>query len=424
MNPFIFENNPPSAKSISKKIKSLVPVYFLISLNQIMTGQSLSQAKAIPLLLQKNVELEKLVDINILQTQMRDMARRYLDDYLPQIMAIFTDIASFYNFFVSYYLDILTLINSLSDADENEKKDSMADVAEAIQDLTNFLMTKKDKSNELITELQKYRDDQGSLNDALKNTQKNAGQLYIGEETELKALQILIKTLAKEINENNTQIASGALHSVKNVLKIATSLITEYTPDKKSPIKPDLPKSKTKEIKTEPTPIISGNIQVFSDTKPVPSLYQEKLQTTLTLYREAIEKLKKYNIEASVYTALIQEWDNFSNNISLLEACVKYLAVAWQGLIENFVTLKQKLSLGMELDTDDIEYMKQQWSLTRDDLNVLYTKAIHFQTAGHLEVITTVNNYDRNQLGIPRVKNGRFMQKIIVENSKDPSFIE
>ncbi len=420
MNASIFENHQLLTKFITQKIKSLVPADFPIALNQIMTGQSLTQAKAITLLLQKNIELEKLVDIKTLQTQMRDMARRFLDDYLPKIMATFTDIVGFCHFFDSYYLDIFTLLTTCIDADENEKTGTVADIAEAIQDLSSFIMTKKNKSNELLTELQKYNGDQHALNNALTNTQKIAEQLYIGEETEIKALQILIKDLAKEINEHNTQIANGALPSAKNTLKIATSLITEYLPDKKSQTKdmskPDLA-PETKEIKMDPTPILSGNIQIFSDNKPVPSLYQEKLQTTLAIYRKNVEKLKKYNIEASVYTALIQEWDNFSKNLGLVEACIKYLSVAWQGLTENFTLFKQKISLCMELNVDDIEYMQQQWSLTRYELAALYGKAIYFQNNSHLEVITTTNNYDRNLLGIPRVKNSRFMQKIIAKKS-------
>lgn len=422
MNNFIFENNQLSVQPITQTIKSLAPADFPIALNQVMTGQSLGQAKAITLLLQKNINLEKLLDIKILQAQMRDIARSYLDEYIPQILALFTEITGFYNLFDSYYLDINEFFNTLNEADEGEKTGLAADVIEAIEDLINLIVEKKDNSNTLVTELQKYLNDQLKLTDTLKNTQKIAEQLYIGEQTEIVPLQTLLKTLAKEINENNAQIASGAWHSTKNILKISTSLITEYIPDKKPQTKPDLSKPQikpTKEIKAAPTPIITGNIQVFSDNKPVPSLYQAKLQHTLIQYRECIEKLKKYSIETAVYIALIQQWDSFTKTISLLEGSVKYLAVAWQGLTDNFSLLKQKFVT--QLDTNDIEYIKQQWSLTHNDLSALNEKASNFQNSVHLEVVSTIDAYDRNLLGIPRVKNGRFMQKIIAENSKDDS---
>ena len=102
MNNFIFENNQPSAQPITQTIKSLAPADFPIALNQVMTGQSLGQAKAITLLLQKNINLEKLLDIKILQAQMRDIARSYLDEYIPQILALFTEITGLYNLFDSY----------------------------------------------------------------------------------------------------------------------------------------------------------------------------------------------------------------------------------------------------------------------------------------------------------------------------------
>lgn len=422
MNNFIFESNQQSTKPIKQIIKSLVPADFPITLNQFMTGQSLGQAKAITLLLQKNIELEKLVDIKNLQTQMRDLARRYLDDYIPQILSQFTEITGFYNLFDSYYLDINEFFIALNEADEVEKDGSVSDVIEAIEELIAYMAEKKDKSNTLATDLQKYLDDQLRFGDALKNTQKMADELYIGEKTEISALQTLLKTLEKEVNTNNTQIASGALHSTKNILKISTSLITEYIPEKKPKPKLEPTKPETnpiKETKAEPTPVITSNIQVFSDNKPVPSLYQEKLHNTLIQYRECIEKLKKYSIETAVYIALTQQWDAFTKNMRLLEGSVKYLAVAWQGLTDNFSLLKQKFAT--ELDTNDIEYIKRQWSLTHDDLSALYEKANHFQNSAHLEVISSVDTYGRNLLGIPRVKNRRFMQKIIVENSKDKS---
>ena len=425
MNNFILERNQQSIKPITQSIKSLAPADFPIALNQVMTGQSLGQTKAITLLLQKNVELEKLLDIKILQTQMRDIARRYLDEYTPKILSLFTETTGFYNFFSSYYLDIYEIFNTLNEANEGEKAGSAADVAEAIEELINFIAEKKDKSNAIVTDFQKYLDDQLKFADTLKNTQKIAEELYIGEQTEIAALQTLLKTLAKEINENNAQIASGALHSTKNILKISTSLITEYIPDNKPQSKSDLPKSDTKptkEIQAEPTPIITSNVQVFSDNKPVPSLYQEKLHNTLIQYRECIEKLKKYSIETAVYIALTQQWDSFTKNMRLLEGSIKYLAVAWQGLSDNFSRLKQKFV--SELDINDIEYIKQQWALTRDDLHTLYEKASDFQNSAHLEVVSSKDTYDQNLLGIPRVKNGRFMQKIIVENSKDKSLEE
>lgn len=425
MNNFILERNQQSTKPIIQTVKSLTPADFPMALNQVMTGQSLGQVKAITLLLQKNVELEKLVGIKILQTQMRDVARRYLDEYTPKVLSLFTDITGFYNLFDSYYLDINEFFNTLNEANEGEKAGSAADIVAALEELTDFMTEKKDKSNAIVIDLQKYLDDQFKFSDTLKNTQKIAEELYIGEQAEIAALQTSLKTLAKEINEHNAQIASGALHSTKNILKISTSLITEYIPDKKPPSKSDLPKSETKptkEIKAEPTPIITSNVQVFSDNQPVPSLYQEKLHNTLIQYRECIEKLKKYSIETAIYIALTQQWDSFTKNMSLLEGSVKYLAVAWQRLTDNFSLLKQKFV--SQRDINDIEYIKQQWSLTRDDLLKLYEKASNFQNSAHLEVVSSKDTYDRNLLGIPRVKNGRFMQKIILENSKDNSLEE
>lgn len=418
MNNFILESNPQPAKPI----KSFAPADFPIALNQLMSGLSLGQVKAITLLLQKDIELKKLVDIKNLQTQMRDIARRYLDDYIPQILSLFTEITGFYNFFDNYYLDIHEFLNTFNEADEGERTGLASDVTEAIEELTNVMTEKKDKSSALATDLQKFLDDQSRFTDALKNTQKMAEELYVGKQTEIAPLQTLLASLEKEINESNAQIASGALHSTKNILKISTSLITEYIPDKKPQPKSDLPKAETKLIKESQArliPIIINNIQVFSDNKPVPSLYQEKLENTLIRYRECIEKLKKYSIETAVYIALTQQWHAFNKNMCLLEGSVKYLAVAWQGLTDNFLLLKQKFVT--PVDASDIEYIKQQWSLTHDDLSALYEKASHFQNSTHLEVITSVGSYDRSLLGIPRVKNGRFMQKIIVAHSKDKS---
>lgn len=420
MNNFILKSNQQPAKPITQTIKSLAPADFPIALNQLMTGQSIGQAKAITLLLQKDVKLEKLSDIKLLQTQMRDFARRYLDDYLPKILSQFTDITGFYNLFDSYYLDINEFFNTLNEADEVEKAASAADLAEAIEELVQDILEKKDKSNAIVIDIQKTLDEQFRFADVLKNTQKIAEELYIGEKTEITALQTLLEILAKEVNENNAQIASGALYSTKNILKISTSLITEYIPDKKPPPKSDLSKpdaKPTKETKVVPTPIIISNIQVFSDSKPLPSLYQEKLHNTLIEYRACIEKLKKYSIETAVYIALIQQWESFAKNICLLEGSVKYLVMAWQGLTDNFSLLKQKFVTSV--DTNDIDYIKQQWSLTHDDLSALHEKASNFQNSAHLEVVSSVDRYDRNLLGIPRVKNGRFMQKIIAENSKD-----
>jgi hypothetical protein len=430
MNYFSFEDTQASA-SIVQKVKSLSPADFPMSLGQLMASQSLSQVKAITLLLQKDIELDKLVDIKTQQIKMRDIARRYLDAFIPKILSLFTDVSGFYNSFASYYLDIHELLNLLTEAgDESEKIGSLADIAEAIQDLIQLIREKQNKANGLIVDMQNYQAEQQKLDDSLKNTQKIAEQLYIGEQTEIKALQTKLHEHSKEINDNNAQIASGALHRVKNILKISTALITEYTPDKKSatqatqsdPSKSEIKKKEIiKEVKVEPIPVITSNLQVFVDNKPVPSLYQEKLQTTLILYRECIEKLKKYSIEASIYTALIQEWISFAKNICLVEASIKYLAIAWQGLSENFDALKQKLLSATALDSHEIEYIQQQWSLTRDELAALYKTALYFQTSSYLEVISTVEAYDRNQLGIPKVKNARFMQKIIAKNSKEKS---
>lgn len=427
MNNFSFKDFQESSKPIVQKAKSLSPADFPIALNQLMATQSLSQAKAIALLLQKNIELNKLSDIKMLQIKMRDLARHFLDEFIPKILFLFTEISGFYNFFDSYYLDIRELLSSFHETcDESEKTGLMADVAEAIQDLSQFIREKQNKSNELSIDLKKYKAKQQKINDTLKNTQRMADQLYIGKQTEIKALQSSLNELNLAINENHVQIASGALHSVKNILKVSTSFITEYTPDKKPQTKPELsnPQTTTIEMNVEPIPVISGNIQAFSDNKPLASLYQEKLQITLVSYREYIEKLKKYSIEASINTALTQEWINFVKNIYLVEGCVKYLTLAWQGLANNFDALRQKLISQTAMDNNDIEYIKQQWSLTHDDLATLYEKAIYFQHSAYLEVISTIENYDRSQLDIPRVKNGRFMQKIIAENSKVKSLDE
>lgn len=431
MNNFIFENNQPSAKAITQTIKSLAPADFPIALNQLMTGQSLGQAKAVTLLLQKNIELEKLLEIKLLQTQMRDFARRYLDDYIPRILFQFAETNGFYNLFDSYYRDVNDFLTTLQEADEGEKTGSMVDLADAIGELIQNILEKTAKSNILVNDLQKYLDDQLKFTDTLKNTQKKAEELYIGKQTEITAQQTLLTTLTKELNESNAQIASGSLHSSKNILKISTSLLAEYIPEKKPQPKPDLSKpetkpiketKETKETKVIPIPIIISNIQAFSDNKPVPSLYQENLQNTLIRYRECIEKLKKYSIESAVYIALIQQWESFTKNMSLLKDSVRYLNVAWQGLTNNFSLLKQRFVTG--IDISDVEYIKQQWSLTHSDLAALHERASNFQNSAHLEVVSSIDTYDRNLLGIPRMKNGRLMQKIIVENSKDKSLEE
>ena len=92
-----------------------------------------------------------------------------------------------------------------------------------------------------------------------------------------------------------------------------------------------------------------------------------------------------------------------------------------EGLAENFEALKQKLLSPAGVDSNDIDYMKQQWSLTYEDLTALYKKSIYFQNSTYLEVINTAETYDRNAMGIPRIKNARFMQKIIAANSRGKS---
>ena len=269
---------------------------------------------------------------------MRGIARSYLDEYIPKILSLLTDINSFYNFFSSFYRDIYELIHSLNEiSDENEKNGSVADIAEAIQDLHHFIIKKQDKANTLAVNLQKYHDESEKLEATLNNTQKIAEKLYIGDPIEIKILEVSLHELSNEINVINVQIASGALQSVKNILKISTTLVTEFISETATSdqSKSEMLKNKTsakikEEVTIESIPIISGNIQAFYYNKPIPSLHQEKLQTTLRRYCECIENLKKYSIEASVYIALTQEWENFVKSMGLIETCIKYLARAWK----------------------------------------------------------------------------------------------
>ncbi|TLY47748.1 MAG: hypothetical protein E6K54_05005 [Gammaproteobacteria bacterium] len=125
MNHFIFKDTQESINTIVRKVKSLCPADFSIALDHFMTMQCLSQAKAIALLLQKNIDY-KLKEIKMLQTRMRGIARSYLDEYIPKILSLLTDINSFYNFFLSFYRDIYELIHSLNEiSDENEKNGSI-----------------------------------------------------------------------------------------------------------------------------------------------------------------------------------------------------------------------------------------------------------------------------------------------------------
>lgn len=104
----------------SYKVNSLISAMFAIALNELITVKSILNAKSNTLLLQKNIDLDKLENIKIQQEEMRSIARKYLDNYLPKILSLLTDITGFYNTFTSYFEEIDQYINKLNSNDESE----------------------------------------------------------------------------------------------------------------------------------------------------------------------------------------------------------------------------------------------------------------------------------------------------------------
>ncbi|MFZ0219317.1 MAG: HBL/NHE enterotoxin family protein [Candidatus Aquirickettsiella sp.] len=426
MENFTLQNQFQTDNIIKYKTNSLVSTMLAVTLNQVMTAKSVLQAKSNTLLLQKDVDLDKLVNIKLQQEQMRNIASRYLDQHLPKILALLTDITGLYSNFNSYYEDVNYYINKLNTNDADEKKGLLIDLGEMLNDIINVTAEKKKNANTLVKILASENEKNATFSEKLNQTKAIAEQFYVGDKTAISTLEYRIQDLLKDIEQCNNQIAYGALDSAKNILKISTTFITKYIPETKPDVKPDTKTLKSMSITNEPIPIVANNLQLFSGNKVVATLSGKKLQESIALYRECIEQLQKYNTEAAIFSVLMQQWDAFINGMVVIAASIDYLAKAWQELEQNFTMFKEKLSVSeANIDESDIENRKQQWSLSNVALRQLNNKAIDFQRLAYLDIVKDqdegkdISSYAfRTVLNVPNLKNSQLNQKIIIENSK------
>lgn len=417
---------------IKFKAHSLVSTMLPVTLNQVMIAKSILLAKSYTLLLQKDVDLDQLVNINPQQEEMRRIARQHLDQHLPKILSLLTDITGFYSSFCSYYEDIDYYITKLNNNDEDEQSGLLADLEAMLNDIISVIKEKKENTKALAEILITDNEESALLNKKFNQTKVIIEQCYTGDKIEIRALETLIQKLLKNIEQCNNQIASGALDSAKNILKISTTLIAKYIQEKKPETKPETkPKTKTetdtsKNPLSEATPIVANNLQLFNGNKTIETLAGMKLQQSIALYRETIQKLQKYNNEATIVAVLIQQWDTFFNSMIMIAESIEYLAKAWQELEQNFTTFKDKFLANENIDASIIEYMKQQWSLTYSDLLQLNSKATNFQRLAYLDVVKdsdkdkVISSYAfRTLLNVPNLKSPQLNQRIIIENSKE-----
>lgn len=424
MENLTLQNQLQTSKIIKFKVNSLVSTLFPVTLNQIMIAKSVLQAKSNTLLLQKNVDLDELININPEQEEMRTIARRYLNQYLPELLALLTDITGFYNLFCSYYADIEDYINQLNNHDNDEQKGLLADLDAMLNDIIDFIAEKKKDTHTLEKILKTENEKNASLHEKFSKTRSIAEQKYIGDKTVISTLEARIQKLLSDIEHYNTQIASGALDSAKTILKITTTLIAHYIKAKKPETKPETKVPEDASTR-EPIPIVANNLQLFSENKTIETLPGKKLQQSIDLYRECIEQLQKYNSEATILTILIQQWDAFINGMVTLAESIEYFAKAWQELEQSFTRFKKKFSEGEAIDENRIELMKQQWSLSYADLLQLNNKAIDFQRLSYLDVVKDqdkgkyISSYAfKTLLGIPNLNNSQLNQRIITNHSK------
>lgn len=413
---------------IKFKAHSLASTMLPVSLNQVMVAKSILQAKSNTLLLQRDVNLEQLIDINPQQKEMRCIARQYLDQHLPKILSLLTDITGFYSNFCSYYEDVDFYIAKLNNHDEDEQSGLLADLEAMLNEIINFIEDKKENSKLLAEILMKSNEKNGLLNEKFNQTKIIIDQCFNGDKLEIQALESRMQRLLKDIEQCNNQIANGALDSARNILKISTTLIAKYTHDKnpenQSETKPETNSSKNSFC--EFTPLITNNLQLSNANKTVPTLAGMKLQQNIALYRRTIEKLQNYNNEAAVVMVLIQQWDNFFNSMKMIAESIEYLAKAWQELEQHFNMFKEKFLGNENINASTVEYMKQQWSLTYADLSQLNNKAIDFQRLAYLDVVKApdkdkaINSHAfKTLLNVPNLKNSQLNQRIIIENSKE-----
>lgn len=420
-------NQEQTSNVIKFKAKSLISTTFPVALNQVMLAKSLLEAKSFNLLLQKNIEFEKLAEVTLQQKQMRDRARTYLDQRLPHVLALLTDITGFHNTFEAYYQDLADYINKLDNEDEDEKKSLAADIKDMLREITKVINEKKQQAEKLVAALQNDNEKNSALTQSINRTKELAKQLYVGDKTEITALEKHIKETLKNIELCNNQIANGALDSVKNFLKIASSFIANYVLDDKNDKKPEPnPDEKTKGSSSiaELVPIVENNLQLFADNKPVSSLYGEELHKYIAHYRSALEKLQHHNNEAAIFSVLKQQWFAFSKALDVLAKSIDYLAKGWQEVEQNFTTFKEKFSNKETFDAETIANMQEQWSLSQKDSATLFNKAVNFQRLAYLEVVKdqtvdTVSANFRARFMLPRIKNPQLKQRIMLKNSEE-----
>lgn len=437
MENFTLQNQSEAFNVTNFKTNSLLPPSLTIALNYIMATKNVLQAKSNNLLLQKNVALDKLPDIKEQQEAMRENARHYLVDRLSNIFALLTDITGFYDKSRAFYQDVADYIDVLSNSDSDEDaKNKVLKNLDVIfsRRLINDIKARKDNTNELMKSLINDRMENDKLSERLKKTKATADKLFVGDESEIAKLQAEIKSILEVIDQCNKQTARGATDAANTILKISTTLIAYFNPAEKPEPKPevkptaklglklDVEAANSKLASSESTPIVENNLQLFSSTtnKLISSPNAQNLQENIDNYRKCVEKLTTYNIEAAVFSVLMQQWIAFVNNMEAIEKYVAFLAEAWQELEENYTTLKDTFSSSGA----DLEAIKQQWKSSNTDWKILYKKAQAFQLIKAIEVIKDhdeeeyITSYTfRNVLRVPNVT-PIVMQMEIIENSK------
>lgn len=412
-------------------VNSPISTMLTIALNEVMIAKIILNAKSNTLLLQKNIDLDKLINIKTQQEEIRDIARKYLDNYSPKILSFLTDITGFYNVFTSYFETIDDYISKLNSNDENEQKGYLSDINEMLDDILNFIKEKKDKVYYLSENLINNNKKVDTLNKRLIETKKIAEEYYIGDKVAINSLELRIQKLLEEIKESNYKIANGALDSTKNILKIATTLVTNYIQDKnldETKETKDIIESKSVISIGQPIPIVINNLKLFNNNKEIPTTYGSEIKNNIKLYRECVEQLQKYNNESTIALVLIQQWEAFIHSMSLITENIEYLAKAWQEQEQNFIRFKNKFLNNKSIDESIIKYVKEQWSLSNSDLSQLNDKAKSFERLSYLEVIVdqdkdkdrNFSSYDfRKFLNVPNLHSARLTEKIIIKHSEE-----
>lgn len=251
----------------------------------------------------------------------------------------------------------------------------LSDINEMLNEIINFINEKKEKVHDLSKTLINNNKIISMLNERFIETKKISEKYYIGDKLSINSLEIRIQKLLEGIDEYNYKTARGALDSTKNILKIMTTLITNYNQDKNLDDTKDTKDDKditgnkdnkknkdiseSKNVISTSIPIVINNLKLFNNNKEVHTPYSLEVKNNIKLYRECVEQLQKYNNESTVALVLIQQWESFIDSMILIAANIEYLAKVWQEQERNFTRFKNKFSNNESIDESTIKYLKE-----------------------------------------------------------------